>query len=1078
MSAIGLEDLRALLLRDRDEDGFPDALCAPVWIATGAGTGDIDAAVAAAAELLVPLAERALVLDVDTRTWDAPVCGFAIAAQPPAAPDHTGVAITRGEASLSVSAPNAKALMDAVLALVGRGGHAAHGGSRAQTVRQGLGALLHGDDGAVGATPFSGSRDHPERLSAGVAPGGGVVEALGVVLRFALAGRDTPGRVCADPSDAALRTRIDPRLPVGSWQLRRRRCAAYRVELVGHDAASLADACRWFATRPIATPDGQRLDDLEDALTQLVRAVSREGRLAALGHLVSEQRSRSTALRAALLPAPPPQASARLGLPVRNSARDGARRTWRHSSDWEGERLLAAADQLMREHATGASAVVPALQLEAFASESLALRHELHTELCALVAAAGVAIDVVPVRHAFRPALHWLLEEIVPQAPASAVRLHVAVGRQPERFGPADRWLRELYPMAELAALQRPDVTVTLELLAHDVDAPSYEVTLYDAAGEPLARHALTPIVAEALHPAGGSALLTSGGVRLVRSGIVAAQVPIATDAEVFWRWFNEVVLPELTAALDMTREPLLHEIAVVASLSEPDDTLAIDHETDSMIEVLHEEVYFGVLEACERASGATRQRLLSAGRVLPFFRVSPRAPLRARVTVRPAGSGRLGVVTTSGAVIPAPPNGARAIVEALDGRGARVTGLTVELLGAGDEGEVARERLLWSATQPGAPLPSGVEVRLRSGETAPGGLHTLRSRAPLPEPPSTLPKRPLHPYEVVRYARARAAQHTALRVATPRETMLGQPLVVVELSDPERPALSRSRAAAWRPTVLVSARQHGNEATSTQSVLAWLEVWLRDRGLHRRANLVLHPLENPDGARLHAAFCSLAPNHMHHAARYTAFGADLQTNPRVEGQVIAESLMRHDAARRWRPVAHLNDHGYPAHAWIRSLSGFIPRGFANWSLPTGHLTILTTHGTDVSVAEALQERLITAVEATLTADAGIHLHTRDQVERCLRYRPAAATPFTYRSGLPFWCEHRPVSSEAAAAAPQVADGPDRTTALQALTPLVTLITEVPDETVNGEHWARCVRTHERVDDAVARTLLDVLAER
>jgi hypothetical protein len=293
---------------------------------------------------------------------------------------------------------------------------------------------------------------------------------------------------------------------------------------------------------------------------------------------------------------------------------------------------------------------------------------------------------------------------------------------------------------------------------------------------------------------------------------------------------------------------------------------------------------------------------------------------------------------------------------------------------------------------------------------------------------------------------------------------------------DPGRAALSRARACAWRPTLLVSARQHANEATSTQAVLGWLEDWLRDETLHRRANLVLHPLENPDGARLHAACCALAPNHMHHAARYTAFGADLQANPRVRGEVVAESLMRHDVALRWRPVAHLNDHGYPAHAWIRSLSGFVPRGFGDWSLPMGHLTILTTHASDEGAADELRERLAGAAEAALRSDAGAHGHTRAQVMRSGRYRLATASPTTFRSGLPFWLGHRPLGAGDDAERPVVRDGPDRHGPLHALAPLVTLITEVPDETVQGEAWQRCVRAHGRVNDAVARELLDWLA--
>ena len=1098
MRTLDLPAMREHLLRDRDGDGFPDALSAPIWIAGGRGPAAVDAGVAAAAEFLAPLAERAMALEVDARVWDAPGFGFAIGLRSPAPPPAGAPVLRVTQDGLVVHAADTEALLAQVRVAVsgpraaGVGPGVAHGAdapavAAGSTVVQavGLGSLLHGDDGRVGATPYAGGRDHPERFVGGFAPGGGVPEALGVALRLALAGLGTPDRVGAEAEHAAVRTALDPTVSPRTWSLRRRPGSATRFELVGHDRAALAAGCRWFATSALATPDGQRLDDLEDGLTLLVRGETRHGRLAAAADAVMAARARGATPRAVALPSPPASAPLWLGLPVANSARDGARRVWQLEAPWEGERLLEAAARLLGAMASADAGAGP-IQLEAFASETQALRHELAERLRALARGLPVAVDVRPVRHAFRPALHWLLEEVAPLAPPTARRLRVEVARQPERFGSSDRWLRELYPVAELLEQRRPGLEVEIELLAAEAEAPTYRASFVDADGAVLLVRELAPIVAVTPHPAGGEVLVTSGGVRLRRASEVVASERVATDAEAFWGWFTGEVLPAVAGTLDTEAAPLLAELAVVASLSEPDDVLPIDHETDSVLEVLHEEVYFGVLEALERACGGTTPRTLGVGRILPFFRGVPRAPLRARVTVRASGSERLGVRTRDGAWTLAPRCDARVLVRALHGRGALPTGIELGLAGEADEVGAALRRLRWSAAQPDAPWPRGVAVWLGSGPgggvdragdpTPPAGTVRLRPAAAFPPLPEPLPDRPLHPHELVRHARAWGARHRAARVATPRETALGQPLVVIEVVDPERAALSRPRASAWRPTLLVSARQHANEATSTQAVLRWLEAWLRDAALHRRANLVLHPLENPDGARLHAACCALAPNHMHHAARYTAFGADLQANPRVRGEVIAESLMRHDAARRWRPVAHLNDHGYPAHAWIRSLSGFVPRGFGDWAMPTGHLTILTTHASDECAADELRERLAAAAEMALRADAGAHELTQSQVTRSGRYRDAPAARATLRSGLPFWLGHRSLGAGDDADRPIVRDGPDRRSPLHALAPLVTLITEVPDETVDGEAWHRCVRAHERVNDAVARALLDWLA--
>lgn len=39
--------------------------------------------------------------------------------------------------------------------------------------------------------------------------------------------------------------------------------------------------------------------------------------------------------------------------------------------------------------------------------------------------------------------------------------------------------------------------------------------------------------------------------------------------------------------------------------------------------------------------------------------------------------------------------------------------------------------------------------------------------------------------------------------------------------------------------------------------------------------------------------------------------------------------------------LLHLSLHGYPAHEWLRPLSGYLPSGFESWSLPRGFFLIM-----------------------------------------------------------------------------------------------------------------------------------------
>jgi hypothetical protein len=317
---------RDLLLRDFDGDGFPDALAGPVWIADGGGAADVDAGVAAAAEFLARLAARALTLPVDVRRWPRPRPGVYLGRGAP--PDgHEGAAGTATVARVGdgvlLSAPDPAGL------------------------RRAVGAWLD-------AAPADGADAPDAPPPGGFAPGGGVPESLGVALRHALASVRAPTPLTVPFADAVVRTALDPALPAGTWAVRRRAhsSAGTALEVVGHDRDALASACRWYAASYPRLPDGVWLDALDAAATRFVRAERRDGRLAAVAAAAAAARAEGDPPVAAELPYPSADAPLRLGLPVANSARDGALRRWSWRAPWEGERLLVAAAAALARRST------------------------------------------------------------------------------------------------------------------------------------------------------------------------------------------------------------------------------------------------------------------------------------------------------------------------------------------------------------------------------------------------------------------------------------------------------------------------------------------------------------------------------------------------------------------------------------------------------------------------------------------------------------------------------------------------------------------------------------------------------
>ncbi|MDO5642622.1 MAG: M14 family zinc carboxypeptidase [Paracoccus sp. (in: a-proteobacteria)] len=211
---------------------------------------------------------------------------------------------------------------------------------------------------------------------------------------------------------------------------------------------------------------------------------------------------------------------------------------------------------------------------------------------------------------------------------------------------------------------------------------------------------------------------------------------------------------------------------------------------------------------------------------------------------------------------------------------------------------------------------------------------------------------------------------------------------------------------------VIISAGQHANETTAPVGTLRAARRLLARAGAH----FTLCPLENPDGYALHQRLIRDNPRHMHHAARYTALGDDMEYRA---GPALFEQEIRHAAEAHVPALLHLNLHGYPAHEWTRPLSGYVPRGFATWTIPKGFFLIMRHHpGWDVPA-----RRLMADVTTRLDDVPGLRAANDAQI--ALYEQHAGPSGFEILNGFP------------------VLIAPDDRHRVP-----MTLITEYPDETI------------------------------
>lgn len=301
-------------------------------------------------------------------------------------------------------------------------------------------------------------------------------------------------------------------------------------------------------------------------------------------------------------------------------------------------------------------------------------------------------------------------------------------------------------------------------------------------------------------------------------------------------------------------------------------------------------------------------------------------------------------------------------------------------------------------SVQPGQIVPD-----IRAGE---GDAHvrvTLRSFG-APEDPA----KPEQDIEVADAAPGLAQIYREL-AALPGVTFEGS-------SREGRPVRGLYRAGS-RPAVLVTSGQHANETSAPVGTLRAVRRLLANP----EANIAYIPVENPDGYALHGRLCEGNPRHMHHAARYTSLGNDLEYG---RSEPLYEIGARNRALEMSGAQLHLNLHGYPAHEWTRPLTGYLPRGFELWTIPKGFFLIMRHHPAWAEPARTLVE----AVTTGLSAVPGLAEFNRRQIEICSIH--SGGTPYEI-----------------------INDVPCLITADERHPSPLTLITEFPDETIYGEAY-------------------------
>ncbi len=637
------------------------------------------------------------------------------------------------------------------------------------------------------------------------------------------------------------------------------------------------------------------------------------------------------------------------------------------------------------------------VQVELRVSESPAVREQVAAQAKAELLKAGAADAQVNVLSAYKQGYLWLTERVIPSLKgkgARALRIKVAeykpdFSKKYKFYQVPSRWLHELYPVDEIVQreLGIPKDRFSLEL----VDSPTdiYTVEALDAAGRVTQTATFSPKFVEREYldkfPGWSRVDVTTGWLHAEVDGRVVSDVRIETDPERFWDHYQSSVLPKIyDYVMKVTdnkpmpdKQPFHRDLDVEVWMSEPDFRIGVDEEQVSSLESLHEDLYFVTLDFFDALGRTTTKRRLAApGKIFPIIHPDqPGKPGKVHllyagnastkpkleITYKEKGADKPTKVSRDlGKIDATAPQVMRAVVTA---DAVRELELQTE---AKDDAEAARaadafdglvrlhaaglyKTALSYAHVDRVAVSIGLkEVHTRrvipgTGESA---ATNVRHAGGGPVPPGVKWDHIISPEESEAIV-GKLSAYPQVHAYRAGHSYRGRDVSVLEITQPTASEqVSLAKLTTLKPTIFITGRQHANEVSSTSHILRLAELLVTDpayMAILKRVNVIIQPVENPDGAAMAYELQKLTPTHMLHAGRYSALGMDVGSQVGEADPLLPEALVRGRLWSDWLPDIYLNPHGYPSHEWVQAFAGYVPPGFRTYLTTRGWYTSVST---------------------------------------------------------------------------------------------------------------------------------------
>lgn len=662
---------------------------------------------------------------------------------------------------------------------------------------------------------------------------------------------------------------------------------------------------------------------------------------------------------------------------------------------WEGDEAL----RLIQEKIKTIKHSEESLKISLGVSESPKIREKLKSQIESHLIQNNIDRFEVEVLSTYKQGFFWLLEKVLPALKGKDIHhLTIRFAEEKENFSipkrfytEPSRWLQELYPVDEFISRE---IHIPLERIIFEMKEekdPVYEVLAYDEENNLLFKKSFSPRTREIpfleVLPEWGKVKITTGWLKINRKKKTLVDIPLKSDLEKFWQFYQEKILPQVYSYIlkktanepSFSKQPYFKRLLIEMWFSEPDYKLGLDEEIVSSLEAIHDEIYFDTLDFLrgitevdieDESIHEDTSRYSAPGNILPLIHPSLEG-----------GQGKVRIV--------------------FEDWQARSPQLHLTWKEKGKE-EIHKKIIFPEIKSKSLRFPSfiynGLEERIENLFVKVevekkteylqlidliASYRELRKQGILPAPFrflklktitlaikfKELEKEEPLPISYIKESEEKLIHPAPLKTGSivPTDEIISpnmcleivellshsntiksyvagesyekRKIPVLEIFLPQGKYISIPRLITCKPTLYLSGRQHANEVSSTNYILKLAELLAKDKFYQdytKKMNFVLHPMENPDGAALAYRLQKMTPFHSLHAGRYSSLGIDIGYQVNAAKPLLPEAKVRKNLYNRWLPDIYLNLHGYPSHEWVQQFSNYSPYLFRDYWIPRG----------------------------------------------------------------------------------------------------------------------------------------------